>query len=467
MNQPKPGHRQTALTALTLHPDNPRHGDIGAIVESIEQNGWIGSLVAQCSTGHVLAGNHRMQAAAHCGFKKLPTHWIDCDDAAALRILLSDNRSSDLATNDDDILAELLAALVDTEDGLAGTGYDGDDLDELIGDLSRDDDIPSFDNPTLQERFGVPPFSILDTRQGYWQDRKRAWKALGIESEVGRNVNSPIGRDENLTFGNGGDDPVSRKLHDVSGGTSIFDPVLTEILIRWFCPQGGTILDPFAGGVVRGAVAARLGRQYLGIDTSERQITANRKQTHLWKAKQYPTPEWVIDDARNVATIVAGQQFDFVMTCPPYADLEQYDRDNPADLSNLHPEKFMATFADIIAAAASTMSDGSFMALVVSEVRNSKREGGPYLGIVPQTIQAMTDAGLHYYNELVLINAASTLPLRAGRQMVASRKIGRTHQNVLVAYKGDLGDIPILAGEETRAIEESLGGGTLGVEHVD
>jgi len=39
---------------------------------------------------------------------------------------------------------------------------------------------------TLAERFGVPPFSVLDARQGYWQDRKRAWLALGIKSEIGR-----------------------------------------------------------------------------------------------------------------------------------------------------------------------------------------------------------------------------------------------------------------------------------------
>ena len=91
----------------------------------------------------------------------------------------------------------------------------------------------------------MPPFSILDTRQGYWQDRKRAWKDLGIESEVGRDdalisqgwatmmdpnyrpgMDSSQGRDENLTFGSGGDDPVSQKLNDVSGGTSIGMPLM-------------------------------------------------------------------------------------------------------------------------------------------------------------------------------------------------------------------------------------------------
>ena len=42
---------------------------------------------------------------------------------------------------------------------------------------------------TLAERFLVPPFSVLDARQGYWQARKSAWIALGIQSELGRGEN--------------------------------------------------------------------------------------------------------------------------------------------------------------------------------------------------------------------------------------------------------------------------------------
>lgn len=136
MEAPKPGHRQTALTDLTFHPDNPRQGDVGAIVESIEANGWVGSLVAQCSTGHVLAGNHRLQAAQYLGITKLPVHWVDIDDKTARRILLADNRTADLATYDDAALTALLADMAQ-DDQLAGTGFDGDDVDLLIADIEK------------------------------------------------------------------------------------------------------------------------------------------------------------------------------------------------------------------------------------------------------------------------------------------------------------------------------------------
>ena len=42
-------------------------------------------------------------------------------------------------------------------------------------------------------------------------------------------------------------------------GTSIFDPVLCEVLYNWYSPAGGVVLDPFAGGSVLGITAEMLG----------------------------------------------------------------------------------------------------------------------------------------------------------------------------------------------------------------
>lgn len=122
------------ISKLSSHPRNPRQGDIGAIHQSIEDTGWYGVIVAQKSTGHVLAGNHRLIAAREHGAKKLPVIWLDVDDQTALKILLSDNRLNDLASYDFPSLAEILKELA-LESDLVGTGYDGDDLDEIIAGL--------------------------------------------------------------------------------------------------------------------------------------------------------------------------------------------------------------------------------------------------------------------------------------------------------------------------------------------
>lgn len=124
------------VNRLSRHPLNPREGDIGAIAASIQQNGWFGTVVAQRSTGQVIAGNHRLEAAKILGFKSVPVYWVDCDDEQALRMLLADNRTSDLASYDIDQLSEILVGLIET-DGLLGTGYDGDDLDSLLKEAKR------------------------------------------------------------------------------------------------------------------------------------------------------------------------------------------------------------------------------------------------------------------------------------------------------------------------------------------
>lgn len=133
------------IADLIHHPNNPRQGDVGAIHQSIEANGFYGAVIVQKATQHVLAGNHRLEAARAAGATTLPVIEVDVDDATALRIMLADNRTSDLATNDEQALAALLSELA-TGEGLDGSGYDGDDLDQLLSDLSYEPDYSEDDD---------------------------------------------------------------------------------------------------------------------------------------------------------------------------------------------------------------------------------------------------------------------------------------------------------------------------------
>jgi ParB-like chromosome segregation protein Spo0J len=137
---------------LTPHPKNPRQGDLGAIGESLNTFGFYGVIVAQRSTGHVLAGNHRLLAARQAGITEVPVAWVEMSDEESLRLLIADNRSSDLASNDEQALAELLQSLADTEAGLAGTLFSGDDLDELLATMTQPTFFPVEDVARLDQR---------------------------------------------------------------------------------------------------------------------------------------------------------------------------------------------------------------------------------------------------------------------------------------------------------------------------
>ena len=216
-------------------------------------------------------------------------------------------------------------------------------------------------------------------------------------------------------------------------GTSIFDPVLCEIAYRWFSPVGGLVLDPFAGGSVRGIVASKLGRQYIGHELRAEQVTANQLQGNELCIDDAMPPAWICGDSRNIDKTCHDVNADMVFSCPPYADLEVYS-DNPQDLSTLGYSEFIEAYREIIKKSCERLKDDAFACFVVGEVRDKK---GNYYNFVGDTIHAFIDAGLSYYNEMILITACGSLPIRAGRQFSAARKIGKTHQNILVFVKGD------------------------------
>jgi len=218
---------------------------------------------------------------------------------------------------------------------------------------------------------------------------------------------------------------------NIAAGTSIFDPVLCEVAYRWFCPPGGLVLDPFAGGSVRGIVAALLGRRYIGIDLRAEQIEANEKQAaRICEGEQ---PQWIIGDSRDLARLCPDARVDFVFSCPPYGDLERYSED-ARDLSTLDYEAFIAAYRDIIAAAVGRLHSDRFACFVVGDFRDRR---GFYRGFVRETELSFAAAGADLYNDAVLVTAVGSLPIRISQQFEGARKLGKTHQNVLVFCKGD------------------------------
>lgn len=126
---------------LNFHPDNPRRGDVRLIEESLRQNGWYGTVVAQESTGFILIGNHRSRAAQNIGLDSCPdVQWVTCDDEQAKRILLSDNRAADMAYYDDASLAKLLDELAETDEGFIGTGFDSGSYELVIQNLAAQEE---------------------------------------------------------------------------------------------------------------------------------------------------------------------------------------------------------------------------------------------------------------------------------------------------------------------------------------
>ena len=510
---------------------------------------------------------------------------------------------------------------------------------DMLGDAIQ----PTDPRGAIADKFIVPPFSVLNAREGFWQERKRAWLSMGIEGEVGRgsakvsNTEKFIKDEKRLLLAksSGTDFYIQKRAKEkelglklsskdflanyydeskpYDKGTSIFDPVLCELLYTWFCPPGGQVVDPFAGGSVRGIVAHMLGMKYWGCDLRQEQIDANEKQAAaicpeaalvkvtvsgpmlrqqfqpcepeyikhnclgrccegsngqtlitvhqseasriaalggtieggflkaidgkcpfkaddglcklhgqdkpfgckaspftlndrgtlivrnryrclrcyktLFAVPAYEAHAWSLaqifgdKEAARIAALAAGGEdkidasishnnyqmlrdnddakhgkesaatqgslvwkcgdamdaldeapaADFVFSCPPYGDLEVYS-DDPRDISNMEYHTFIAALKRIVLRACKRLKPDRFAAFVVGDFR---AKSGHYHNFVSDTIAAFKEQGLELYNEAILVTAVGSLPIRITKQFNSGRKMGKTHQNVLVFVKGD------------------------------
>lgn len=391
---------------------NPRHNDgaVDAVKASIQEFGFRGCILVDASMT-VIAGHTRLKAAKALGMKEVPVEIADDlteDQVKALRLV--DNRTAELSGWDWTMLDQELDSIADVDmsewfdiGGDAGIYSAGTDWTEGGG--------------TLTDRFVVPPFSVLDTRQGYWRDRDAYWH--GIIGDTGQ------ARENAPTFG-------KFKTFE-SNGVSILNPTLCEVICRWFGIPGGMCFDCFAGDTVFGIVSSMCGMHYTGIELRQEQVDFNSSRMLANGLNGI----YICDDGRNVLDHIPEKSQDLLFSCPPYFNLERYS-DDPRDASN---QKNYADFLDLIDTAYTNalqcLKDNRFAVIVIGDVRD---KDGLFFGMPSDIIDIFEANGAKLYNHAILVNNATTAPIRANRNM-RTRKLVTTHQEVLVFYKGDTNSI--------------------------
>ena len=270
----------------------------------------------------------------------------------------------------------------------------------------------------LTDKFIAPPFSILDTRQGYWKERKAMW----------REKIADYGESREGTLADG----ETNCMATINNGVSLLDPVMAEIVCKWFGIDGGAAFDCFAGDTVFGYVAATLGMNFTGVELREEQAQLNNERVVGINAR------YICDDGQNVGKHIKAGTQDLLFSCPPYYDLEVYS-DKPNDASNQPTyEGFIKILENAFAGATTCLKDNRFAVIVVGDIRSKE---GYYYDFVGDIKRIFITHGMPLYNECIIVEPIGTLPQRVQRYM-RNRKVGKCHQNVLVFYKGDVKEIP-------------------------
>jgi DNA modification methylase len=216
-------------------------------------------------------------------------------------------------------------------------------------------------------------------------------------------------------------------MNGINNGVSIFDPVLAEIILKWFNIENGKVFDCFAGDSAVGFIASTLGMEFTGIEIRPEQVELNNQRMRNTNAR------YICDDGQNVGKYFEPESQDLFFSCPPYFDLENYS-DLPNDASNQSSYgEFLAILQNAFISAIKCLKEDRFAVIVVGDIRDKE---GFYYGFPDDVKSIFRNEGVRLYNELVLVESLGTLPQRVGKYM-KSRKIGKCHQNVLVFYKGN------------------------------
>lgn len=396
--------------------------------------------------------------------KALLTYWLRWRDKPTAIIIkaseLSDAEQREFIIKDNigygDWDTDSLTAQWDNEE-LVDWGIEFPDAENALnaqnGDGSGSERQNSAPESSLFDRFIVPPFSILDTRKGYWQDRKKKWYEL--MGDLGDSRKDTLvtsleikykdlyqrtrehRKELGLSFKEYIDKYVSQEDLEkeqakiVAQGVSIFDPVVSEVMCRWFTPKPGSkIFDCFAGDTAKGLVFAECGHSFVGIELRSEQVEINNKII----ADRGKDIRYICDDGQNVAQHIEPESQDLLFSCPPYFDLEVYS-DLPNDASNQGTyEDFIQVLDNGFSGAVGCLKNNRFAVIVVGDVRDKKT--GFYYDFCGDIKRIFKQNGMRLYNEIILVEQTASTALRASRYM-DSRKVAKTHQHILVFFKGD------------------------------
>ncbi len=172
-----------AVNKLKPHPKNRnKHPDeqITRLAEILEYQGWRYPIKVSKRSGFITSGHGRLEAAKKLGLKEVPVNFQEYDS--------EEQEYADLtADNAIALWAEIDFAAINADLPDLGPELNIDMLgikDFILEPADKNNGNEA--KPTMADKFMLPPFTVLNAREGWWQDRKRQWLSLGIKSELGR-----------------------------------------------------------------------------------------------------------------------------------------------------------------------------------------------------------------------------------------------------------------------------------------
>ena len=208
---------------------------------------------------------------------------------------------------------------------------------------------------------------------------------------------------------------------------SVFNPAVAAWLLNCYAPEAGLCFDPFAGGGTRAIMAAKHGLAYLGVELRQAEVDAVRERCE--RCGVADSVHIVCGDARDCTEIASPASADFLLTCPPYWNLEQY-AGGAADLSMIEDYgEFCVELSKVVAETHRILKPGAYACWVVGLHRDS---GGHLKALHHDLARMHGDWGFRFKEEIILHQKNNGAIQRVGQFDKGDRRLVRTHEYALV-----------------------------------
>lgn len=292
--------------------------------------------------------------------------------------------------------------------------------------------------------------NVWNSIKGDWLRLKTEWNDLIEEKGLKHNVPNPkFASREGCWQGESGfsnvvlasqevtedDEVVTNSGRSHNGNASVLDPVVCEVILRFFMPKNGKrVYNPFGGGVQMGFVTSWYGYDYVASEIRQNQCDCNNLI-----CKDYGTAQWIKSDTSKY---IPDGKFDLVFTCPPYYRVEQYldyNGKSPEGEINSLPtyEQFRDTLFEGYKNAIVALNDDCFFVVMTGDSRD---KNGAYYGCEAEHELFFKSQGLHIYNRITYLECEFTR-LAQAKKTLNYRKFPKREQKILVFYKGDMSKI--------------------------
>ncbi len=267
------------------------------------------------------------------------------------------------------------------------------------------------------ERYGNWPLSVWEIKDASVEDRALKSKAKGVgDAGSAREGSFPASGLYKGAEGRGQDGAV----------VSIFPPRVATNILTMFAPKEGLVYDPFAGGGTRAVLAAKAGLDYLGVEIREEEV--EHLKGLIARHKVGDRVDIVHGDSRKRNSI-ESECADFLYTCPPYWNLEQYEG-GPGDISMMDYEGFLKALAGIISNCHRILKPGSLACWVVGLHRTEDKNH--LLPLHHHIALLHTNLGFTFKEEIIIHRNNPMALQRVGNFERGNKLLIRVHEYCLI-----------------------------------